>query len=47
MSVLRRARFGGPGTAAVGPAGFSHDGGAGDALDEPTARAIAAFVDLL
>jgi hypothetical protein len=40
MSVLRSARWSGT--------TFSHAGGAdGDRLDEPTARAIAAFVDLL
>jgi hypothetical protein len=39
MSVLRRARFGG--------ASFQHDAAVGDALDEASARAIAAFIDLL
>lgn len=39
-TVLRRARF--------GDGGFSHDDAAGGAaLDEPTARAIGAFIDLL
>lgn len=39
-SVLRRARFDEGGR-------FSHDGGAGTSLDEPSVRALAAFIDLL